>query len=59
MGFERADVWTNERMTEEFQKWQAMHRESLHAMSERQFTEVEQRLVGLERSVGELKGLQT
>ena len=46
-------------LTAEFGKWQAMHRESVRQVFEEQFATMEQRLVGMEKAVGELKGLQT
>ena len=36
-----------------------MHRRSIQEATEERFAEVEQRLTGMERIVGELKGLQT
>ena len=36
-----------------------MHRESVRQVFEEQFATMEQRLVGMEKAVGELKGLQT
>ena len=46
-------------LTTEFGKWQAMHTESVRQVFEEQFATTEQRLVGMEKAVGELKGLQT
>ena len=36
-----------------------MHRESVRQVFKEQFATMEQRLVGMEKAVGELKGLQT
>ena len=58
-GFEDACAWMTKDLTTEFGKWQAMHRESVRQVFEEQFTTMEQRLVGMEKAVGELKGLQT
>ena len=57
--FEAAGAWTTEDLTTEFGKWQAMHRESVRQVFEEQFATMGQRLAGMEKSVGELKGLQT
>ena len=58
-GYEDAGAWTREDLTTEFGKWQAMHRESVRQVFEEQSVTMEQRLVGMEKAVGELKGLQT
>ena len=57
--FEDAGAWTTEDLTTEFGKWQAMHRESVRQVFEEQFATMEQRLMGMEKAVGELKGLQS
>ena len=56
-GYEDAGAWTREDLTTEFGKWQAMHRESVWQVFEEQFATMEQRLAGMEKAVGELKGL--
>ena len=58
-GFERAGAWTDDRMAEEFRKWQTMHRESVKQTYDDNLAMMEQRLVSMEQAVGELKGLQT
>ena len=58
-GFEDAGAWTTKDLTTEFGKWQAMHRESVRQVFEEQFASMEQSLAGMEKAVGELKGLQT
>ena len=58
-GFEDAGAWTSDDLATEFGKWQAMHKEGIRQLFEDQFTTMEQRLVGMENAVGELKGLQT
>ena len=57
--FEAAGAWTTEDLTTKFRKWQAMHRGSVWKVFEDQFMALEQRLTGMEKAVGELKGLQT
>ena len=57
--YEAAGVWTTKDLTTESGKWHPMHRESVWKVFEEQFTTMEQRLVGMEKAVGELKGLQT
>ena len=56
-GFEMARAWISEDLATEFGKWQAMHRESVQQLFEDQFVTMEQRLAGMEKAVGELKGL--
>ena len=58
-GFEDAGAWTSDDLAIEFGKWQAMHKEGVRQLFEEQFATMEQRLVGMEKVVGELKGLQT
>ena len=58
-GYEDAGAWTTEDLATEFGKWQAMHRESVRQAFKEQFATMEQRLMGMEKAVGELKGLQT
>ena len=58
-GYEDAGAWTREDLTTKFGKWQAMHRESVRQAFEEQFAMMEQRLMGMEKAVGELKDLQT
>ena len=58
-GFERAGAWTDDRMAEEFKKWQTMHRESVRQTFDDNLATMEQRLVSMEQAVGELKGLHT
>ena len=41
VAFERAGAWTDKEMTEEFGKWQAMHRQSVQTATEGRFIEVE------------------
>ena len=52
-------AWTSEDLTTVFGKWQAMHRDSVRQVFEEQFATMEQRLMGMEKAVGELKGLQS
>ena len=56
-GFETAGAWTSDDPTKEFAKWQAMHGEAVWQMFEDQFATMEQRLVGMDKAVGDLKGL--
>ena len=58
-GFEDAGAWTNDDLATEFRKWQDMHKEGVRQLFEEQFAMMEQRLAGMEKGVGELKGLQT
>ena len=58
-GYKDAGAWTTKDLTTEFGKWQAMHGESVRQVFEEQFVTMEQRLAGMEKAVGELKGLQT
>ena len=58
-GFEDAGAWISAGLQENFGKWQAMHRESVRVATEERFATLELRLMGMEHSVGELKGLQT
>ena len=58
-GIEDAGAWTSEDLATEFGKWQAMHRDLVRQVFEEQFVTMEQRLAGMEKAIGELKGLQT
>ena len=58
-GIEDATAWTSEDLAIEFGKWQAMHKEGIRQLFEDQFAMMEQRRAGMEKAVGELKGLQT
>ena len=57
-GFETAGAWTSEDLAIEFGEWHAMHRDLIRQVFEDQFAMMEQRLTGMEKAVGELKGLQ-
>ena len=58
-GIEDAGAWTSDDLAIEFGKWQAMHKEGVWQLFEEQFAMMEQRLVGMEKAVGEVKRLQT
>ena len=57
-GLETTNAWTSEDLATKFGKWQGMHRDWVWQVFEDQFAMMEQRLVGMEKVVGELKGLQ-
>ena len=56
-GFKTTGAWTSDDLTKEFAKWQVMHGEAVRQMFEDQFMTLEQRLMGMEKVVEELKRL--
>ena len=56
-GFERAGAWTSDDLTKEFANWQAMHGEAIKRVFEDQFTTMGRRWAGMEKAIGEFKGL--
>lgn len=56
-GFETARTWTSDDLTKEFEKWQAMHGDSVQHVYADHLEAMEKHLVGMEQVIGELKGL--